>query len=148
MTDEHSCPLAESSPVPLAGTLCWLPIESLNTRYASLRPGSPCSVPEDIAELPLRVVPTADGRYELIDGFKRLTLWQQRGVKTIPVVVERPSAPEQQKRLLLLANCPPRTLTALDEGRVVYSLQQEEKLSPSAISRLLCRKPCPFGKAA
>jgi len=137
---EANCPNSVAVE-PTAGTLCWLPLESLNIRYASLRPGSPCSVPQDIAELPLRVVPTAEGRYELIDGFKRLKLWQQRGVKNIPVVVEQPCAPEQQKRLLLMANCPPRTLTALDEGRVVSSLQQEQKLSPSAISRLLCRKP-------
>ena len=56
-------------------------------------------------------------------------------------MLEHPSPTEEHKRLLLSANSPPRTLTALDEGRVVCSLLTEEGLSPTAVARLLRRKP-------
>jgi len=121
--------------------LRFLPADSLRTSYASLRPGCPSRLSEELAPMPIRVVSLPDGSYEVLDGFKRLQAWRQSGWSLIPVVLERPSGTEEHKRLLLAANCPPRTLTALDEGLVVCSLRQEEGLSPTAISRLLGRKP-------
>ena len=97
------------------GSVCFLPVERIRTTYAQLRPGSPQRLPDDTAELPIRVVPTDDGSYELIDGFKRLRRRREQGHSRIPAVVEAPGPPEEHKRLLLLlANSPPRTLTALD----------------------------------
>ena len=69
---------------------------------------------EDLAALPIRVVPCEDGGFEVLDGFKRLESWREQGRQEVPVVLERPGPVEQHKRLLLLANAPPRTLTALD----------------------------------
>jgi hypothetical protein len=49
------------------------------------------------------------------------------------VVVEPPGTPADHKRLILLANAPPRTLTALDEARVVCSLLSEEGIGPASV---------------
>ena len=126
---------------PTSGSFCFLPVQQLRTRYAPLRPGAPHRVPDDMAQLPIRVVPTEEGLYEVIDGFKRLAGWRQQGQQFIPVVVEPPGCSADHKRLLLTANCPPRTLTALDEARVVCSLMSEEGLSAASIARRLGRKP-------
>ena len=124
-----------------AGSFRFLPVDRLRTSYAALRPGAPRQEPDETAELPIRVVPTEEGTYEVIDGFKRLAGWKEQGHQLIPVVVEPPGSTVEHKRLLLLANSPPRTLTALDEARVVCSLVNEEGLSAAAVARRLGRKP-------
>jgi len=126
---------------PATGSFCFLPVEQLRTSYAGLRPGAPHRVPDDMAQLPIRVVPTEESQYEVIDGFKRLTGWRQQGQQLIPVVIEPPGSSADHKRVLLMANSPPRTLTALDEARVVCSLMSEEGLSAASIARRLGRKP-------
>ena len=132
----HALPTTQT-----AGNFGLLPVERLRTRYAALRPGSPQRAAEEVAQLPIRVVPTEEGLYEVLDGFKRLEGWRQQGHPLIPVVIESPSSTAEHKRLLLLANCPARTLTALDEARVVCSLMSEEGLSPARIARQLEHKP-------
>ena len=120
---------ARSSPTSrTAGSFCFLPVQQLRTSYASLRPGAPQQFPDETAQMPIRVVPTTEGVYEVIDGFKRLDGWREQGHRLIPVVVEPPGSTTEHKRLLLLSNSPPRTLTALDEARVVCSLMSEEGL--------------------
>src|ERR1019366_6941144 len=74
------------------------------------------------------------------DGFKRLERWRAEGVARVPVVVERAPRVVDQKRLLLAANAPARTLTAIDEARVVCSLIEDDKLTRLAVARLLGRK--------
>lgn len=136
--------IAPNHPTPTsqtAGNVCFLPIQSLRTTYASLRPGAIHHLPNDTAELPIRVVPTKDSAYEVIDGFKRLDGWREQGHELIPVVLEQPCSTEEQKRLMLVANAPPRTLTALDEAKVVFSLLSEDGLSQNNIARHLRRKP-------
>jgi len=118
-----------------------LPLHQPRTAFAKLRPGEGQGAPEQLAELPLRVAPAADGGFEVLDGFKRLDRWRKQGATAVPVVVERPASAIEHKRLLLLANAPPRTVTALDEAKVVGSLAQEDKLTPSGIARLLGHKP-------
>ncbi len=61
----HLTPTAET-----AATICFLPAERLRTTYAPLRPGAPVQLLDDGAELPIRVVPTEEDTYEVIDGFK------------------------------------------------------------------------------
>src|SRR3989304_5974282 len=124
-----------------SGNLRLPPMQSPKPIYACLRPGAIHQHPNDTAELPIRVVPTDDGLYEVIDGFKRLEGWREQGKALIPVVLECPSRAEEHKRLLLLANSPPRTLTALDEARVVCSLLTEEALTQNTIARMLRGKP-------
>jgi ParB-like chromosome segregation protein Spo0J len=113
----------------------------VRTSYAALRPGAqPPHFPE-LADLPLRVTPTTDGAYEILDGFKRLARWREAGARTVPVVIEQPGTPAEHKRRLLVANAPPRTLTPRDEAEVVRSLVTDEGLTPAATARLLGRKP-------
>ena len=75
-----------------------------------------------MAERPLRVAEVTTGRYEVLDGHKRLSGWKAQGHTHVPVVVEPVASVVDHKRSLLAANAPPRTLTALDEARVVASL--------------------------
>ena len=73
-----------------AGSVRFLPVERVRSDYATLRPGSTALPPQDSAALPLRVVATAEGDYQLIDGFKRLRGWRAGGFTQVPVVVECP----------------------------------------------------------
>jgi len=86
-----------------ASTVQFVPIEKLKTSYAALRPGAlpPCC--DLTATMPIRVVPTEDGAYEVIDGFKRLNDWREQGYQSVPVAIEAQCRVEEQKRLLLLA---------------------------------------------
>ncbi len=127
--------------LPTAGAVRWMLIEQLRTNLAGLRPSESRPEPEPLADLPLRVVPAADGSFEVLDGFKRLGRWREQGFARVPVVLEGPASIPEQKRLLLLANAPMRTLTALDEGKVVRSLVDEDGLTPCAVGRLLGHKP-------
>ena len=89
-----------------AGSFRFLPVGRLRTSYAALRPGAPHRQADDVAQLPIRVVPIDNGMYEVIDGFKRLDRWREQKHNLIPVVVEPPGTPAQHKRLILLANAP------------------------------------------
>ena len=112
--------------------------DDLGVRLRALRgPGRP--VEDDLAPLPLRAVRLPDGTLEVVDGFKRLERWRAEGAASVPVVVEALDPPGA-KRALLLANAPRRTLSPLDEARVITSLDRDDGLSPSAIGRLLGRK--------
>jgi hypothetical protein len=86
-------------------------------------------------------VATDDGHFEVVDGFKRLARWRETPGRLVPVMVEPPGTAADHKRKLLLANAPPRTITALDEARVVCSLVVDDGLTPGAAGRLLGHKP-------
>ena len=124
-----------------AGTVCHVPVASLRCTYAPLRPGVLPTRRATGADLPLRVALTADGAYEILDGFKRFARWVEQGHDTVPVVLESADGAIQRKCLLLAANSPPRTLTAMDEARVVASLVHEDDLSPRTAAQWLGRKP-------
>lgn len=133
------------APVPppegAAGRVHFLPIERLRTSYAELRVGA--TRPRrasDPSEGPLRVAASdEDGFFEVLDGFKALTRWRTAGHVLVPAIVEPAREVTEHKRLLLASNVPPRTLTPLDEGRVVVSLK-EDGLSSKAVARALGRK--------
>lgn len=101
--------------------------EKLRTSYAPLRPAALRPHTELSAALPLRVAHCAHDAEsnEVVDGFKRLAQRRERGCALVPVVLECACAVPEHKRLLLAANAPARTTTALDEARVVCSLMQE-----------------------
>jgi hypothetical protein len=124
----------------VAGAVQFVPAASLGTSYARLRPGRLPGRTTTMAELPLRVAEVTTGRYEVLDGHKRLAAWKAQGHTQVPVVVEPVASAVDHKRRLLAANAPPRTLTALDEARVVASLVEEDKLSPRTVALLCGRK--------
>jgi hypothetical protein len=107
-----------------------VPVERLATTLAPLR-GPRTDPGTSLAPLPLRVAPTGDGTYEVLDGFKRLARWRRDGHTHVPVVVEDDAgAAVVGKARLLEANTPKRTLSPMDEARVVRSLAVEDHLSP------------------
>src|SRR6266545_2892408 len=133
-----AAPVAPQAPGAFAaGTVGWLPVEVVHTSYARLRPGVLCIRPDQAAELPIRVAPIDDGAYEVLDGFKRLARWREGGHHQVPVVVEPPGTAPVHKRRLLVANCPPRTTTPLDEAEVVRSLIDDDGFTPAGVAHFL-----------
>lgn len=122
----------------------WAGLDELRTSFAALRRGRVAPARRDeahLAELPLRVVRVGllPG-YEVVDGFQRLERWRDAGLARVPVVVEATTDAHGAKRLLLAANAPRRTVSVMDEARVVAALR-EEGLGPKTIAKLLGRKP-------
>jgi hypothetical protein len=127
---------------PPGADIGYLPIDKIRTSFAYLRPGRIGSQKDHLSDLPIRVVVVDDGsHFEVIDGFKRLAEWRANGFTQIPVVFEQPCIPLLQKRLMMQANSPSRTVSPLDEGRVVESLIHDDKLTAKAVGHLLGRKP-------
>src|SRR5438128_1350372 len=114
-----------------------LPVEHLATTLAPLR-GPRTDPASSLAPLPLRVAARNDGTYEVLDGFKRLASWTHDGHTHVPVVVEDALGVVRKARLLE-ANAPRRTLSPMDEARVVRSLADEDHLTPTQIAKLLGR---------
>ena len=113
-------------------------LDRLRTSLAPLR-GSRTDRQADLASLPLRVAEVGVGHYEVVDGFKRLARWAGEGQREIPVVVESARGITLKARLLE-ANAGRRTTSAMDEARVVASLVDEDRLSATAVAKLLGRK--------
>ena len=90
---------ADSPPEPPAGPhIEWVVVSKLRTQLQHLRSERRPRVarPPQLQELPLRVVATEDGAYELLDGFKRLVRWRRLGLERVPVVVETPRSTAEQ----------------------------------------------------
>lgn len=117
-----------------------VPITQLRTSYVHLRPGKPSRTSDNLRDLPLRVVVTANGHLEVVDGFKRLARWSEAGATHMPVVVELGGQGFENKRLLLQANAPRKTITPMDEALVVHSLVEDDKLTLKAAAKLLGKK--------
>lgn len=117
----------------------YLPIDVIDTTWSTLRSGCTRAKASDLRDMPIRVV-LQDGRYEVIDGFKRLSRWKQAGIKEVPVLVEQCNNDLSPKRLLLESNSPKRTLGALDEARVVNSLIEDDGLTVRTVANLLGRR--------
>ncbi|MGE0359030.1 MAG: hypothetical protein AB7P08_19150 [Burkholderiales bacterium] len=130
---------------PSACQVQWVEVERLRTSFAALRQGRiGLARAGELEELPLRVVSVhgaAPLELEVLDGFKRLERWRGQGARVVPVVVEGALLPRDAKRLLLVVNAPPRTLSVMDEARVVASLREDDGLGPKTIAGLLGRKP-------
>jgi ParB-like chromosome segregation protein Spo0J len=110
-----------------------VPVDRLATTLAPLR-GPRTDPSTALAPLPLRVAPAGDGTYEVLDGFKRLARWRREGHTHVPVVVEDATGVVGKGRLLE-ANSPRRTVSALDEARVVRSHSDHDHLSPTQIAK-------------
>jgi len=116
-----------------------VPVERLATTFAPLR-GPRTDAGTSLAPLPLRVAPPVNGTYEVLDGFKRLAHWRHERHTHVPVIVEEDAgAAVVAKARLLEANTPTRTLSPMDEARVVQSLTADDHLSPTQIAKLLRR---------
>ncbi|SRR6266581_2324532 len=118
-----------------------VPVERLATTLAPLR-GPRTDAGTSLAPLPLRVAPSVNGTYEVLDGFKRLAHWRHERHTHVPVIVEEDAgAAVVAKARLLEANTPTRTLSPMDEARVVHSLAADDISRPP-------RSPSSSGAAA
>jgi hypothetical protein len=126
---------------PDSTAVVYLPVGCLRTSFAALRSSAVrTQAAEPLAELPLRAIAQDDGSFEVVDGFKRLARWLGAGATEIPVVLESARGAPASKALVLRSNAPARTLTAMDEARVIDSLVCEDGLTLAAIARLLGRR--------
>jgi hypothetical protein len=137
-----SSPPATAPPTERTGKLVvFVPVERVRTSLAVLRCPIPRPRDDDLAELPLRGVLVDDGFYELVDGFKRLERWLARGLREVPIVVERGRSVEELYALLLVTNAPRRTVTIMDEARVVQALLARPEVGEKTVARVLGRRP-------
>ncbi|MDY0415955.1 MAG: hypothetical protein RBQ83_13720 [Pseudomonas sp.] len=132
------------SPVFMASEGIWsnflfLSVDVIDTTWSSLRSGPARVNATDLRDMPIRVV-LRDGRYEVVDGFKRLSRWKEAGVKQVPVLVEQCNDGLSPKLLLLESNSPKRTLGPIDEARVVDSLIKEDGLAIRTVANLMGRR--------
>lgn len=127
------------SPEAFWSNFLFLPIDQIGTGWSSLRDCGSRVHNTALRDLPIRVV-LHDGRYEVIDGFKRLERWKQAGAATVPVLVEECTDSLSPKQLLLKSNSPQRTISPLDEARVVNSLIKDDGLTVHAVANLLGRR--------
>jgi ParB-like chromosome segregation protein Spo0J len=135
-------PVLTLAPGERTGELVSLvPVERLRTSFATLRCPIAGSRPDDLVDLPLRAAEVEDGFFEVVDGFKRFERWRAEGRTEIPVVVERSRSTEELMALLLAANAPRRTVTVMDEARVVEALLKRPGVGRATAARLLGRRP-------
>lgn len=128
-----------ASPECLWSNLAFLPVDIICTTWSDLRSDILCSKASELCDLPIRVV-LHNGCYEVIDGFKRLNRWKETGFKQVPVIIEQCSDDLRPKRLLLESNSPRRTLTAMDEARVIASLIKDDGMTVRSVANLLGRR--------
>ena len=119
--------------------LLFLPIHEIGTSWCNLR----CSVSRvkasELRDMPIRVV-LKNGRYEVIDGFKRLERWKHAGIGRVPVLVECCTDGLSPKRFLLEANSPKRTISAVDEAMVIESMINDDGLTIRSVANILGRR--------
>lgn len=123
----------------LWSNLLFLPIHEIGTSWCDLRCGASRVKASELRDMPIRVV-LQDGRYEVIDGFKRLDRWKQAGIDRVPVLVECCTDGLSQKRFLLEANSPKRTICAVDEAMVIESMIKDDGLTVRCVANILGRR--------
>lgn len=119
--------------------LLFLPIHEIGTSWRDLRSDASRVKVSDLRDMPIRVV-LQDGRYEVVDGFKRLERWKQAGIEHVPVLVECCTDGLSPKRLLLEANSPKRTICAVDEAMVIESMITGDGLTVRSVANILGRR--------
>jgi len=116
-----------------------IPIARIRTGFLYLK-GTPPGrrVPLDLEE-PVTVIAAGAGRYELVDGFKRLAALRRREKKSVLAAV-RNWSPLQAKAMMLGLNARRRTLSFYEEAVLAADLHEKENLSFTGVARLLRRK--------
>ena len=123
----------------LWSNLLFLPIHEIGTSWCDLRCGASRVKASELRDMPIRVV-LQDGRYEVIDGFKRLDRWKQAGIDRVPVLVECCTDGLSPKRFLLESNSPKRTICAVDEAMVIESIIKDDGLTVRCVANILGRR--------
>ena len=123
----------------LWSNLLFLPIHEIATSWRDLRSIASRVKVSELRDMPIRVV-LQDGRYEVIDGFKRLERWKHAGIDRVPALVECCTDGLSPKRFLLEANSPKRTICAVDEAMVIESMITDDGLTVRSVANILGRR--------
>ncbi|MDP2599489.1 MAG: ParB/RepB/Spo0J family partition protein [Deltaproteobacteria bacterium] len=82
---------------------------------------------------PLIVTPSADGRYELVAGERRLRASRMAGLKEVPVIVKTVSD-EKMLELALVENIQREDLNSIDEAKGYYAMIEKLNLSHADVA--------------
>ena len=124
-----------------------MPITRIGERFAPLRIANPVAEQAMLRSMvkygqqtPVVVCRIADGNPELLDGFKRLRVGRQLGIKELTVRTLDVGL-RGCKAAMLLLNRVGRPITSMEEALVVHSLCHEDGLNQVEIATLLnCHK--------
>ena len=134
-------------PAHVAQETMSMPITRIGERFAPLRIANPVAEQAMLRSMvkygqqtPVVVCPIADGAPELLDGFKRLRVGRQLGIKELTVRTLDVGL-RACKAAMLLLNRVGRPITSMEEALVVHSLCHEDFLTQVEIATLLnCHK--------
>lgn len=125
-------------------TVTRLPLTSLDERYKSYRLIVPKAEDAMVTSMeqygqftPIVVGdPGDDGRYLLVDGFKRLRACQKLGYTEIKSTIFE-AGDRALKSVMFHLNRKARSMTPLEEAMIVHALHNEDKLPQNKIGELL-----------
>lgn len=127
------------------GTFLDIPLSEIGESYSSLRlihPQADTSMVESIRKFgqlsPVVVGLGQEGRYELIDGFKRLRALKQLGFEHVTAKVLEVSI-RALKAAMICLNWKKGSISDLEEAMVVHSLYHDDGLTQVEIATLLGR---------
>lgn len=134
-------------PAHVAQETMSMPITRIGERFAPLRIANPVAEQAMLRSMvkygqqtPVVVCRIADGNPELLDGFKRLRVGRQLGIKELTVRTLDVGL-RACKAAMLLLNRVGRPITSMEEALVVHSLCHEDGLNQVEIATLLnCHK--------
>jgi ParB/RepB/Spo0J family partition protein len=122
-----------------------IPMSKLSTHYESykfIQPKSENAAFNSIQKLgqlaPIIVYPTADKRFEIIDGFKRYRVLKKLNAQSISASIVHLNS-RTVKAAMLFLNQDTGSMSDLEEASIVKSLHTEDQLSQVEISKLLNR---------
>jgi ParB/RepB/Spo0J family partition protein len=125
------------------GTFLDIPLSEIGESYSSLRlihPQVDASMLESIRKFgqlsPVVVGLGQEGRYELIDGFKRLRALKQLGFEHVTAKVLEVSI-RALKAAMICLNWKKGSISDLEEAMVVHSLYHDDGLTQVEIATLL-----------
>jgi ParB-like chromosome segregation protein Spo0J len=132
---------------PVAQETLTMPIKKIGERFGTLRIADPAAEQAMLRSMlkygqqtPVVVCRMAEGKSELLDGFKRLRAGRQLGVNEL-LVRTLDVGPRACKAAMLLLNRVGRPITSMEEALVVHSLCHEDGLNQVEIAALLnCHK--------
>lgn len=136
-----------ADPTHVAQETMSMPITRIGERFAPLRIANPVAEQAMLRSMvkygqqtPVVVCRIADGAPELLDGFKRLRVGRQLGIKELTVRTLDVGL-RACKAAMLLLNRVGRPITSMEEALVVHSLCHEDGLNQVEIATLLnCHK--------
>jgi ParB family chromosome partitioning protein len=131
------------SPIPFRDGLAQIPIGQINSNpYQPRKVFNEASIEELARSVrehgivqPLVVTRTADSRYRLIAGERRLRAAQRAGLQTVPAVIKELMKEGDALQIALIENIQREDLNPIEEAGAYHQLHDEFGLTQEEISR-------------